>query len=40
MRVSVVSEEEEGEDNETNQEKHEKIVENLKKHVEDINRNG
>ena len=38
MKVSMVSEEEEGEDKETNQDKHKNIVENLKKHVEDINR--
>ena len=39
MKGSVAVEEEEGEENETSQDKHEEIVENLKKYVEEINRN-
>ena len=40
MKESIVAEEEEGEYKETNQDKHENIVENIKKYAEDINRNG
>ena len=39
MKGSIVAEEEEDEEKETNQDKHENVVENLKKHVEEINRN-
>ena len=39
MKGSIVVEKEEDEENETNQDKYEKIVENLKKCVEEINRN-
>ena len=38
VKGSIVAEEEEGEDKETNQDKHENIVENLKKHVEDVDK--
>ena len=40
MKESIVAEEEESEDKETNQDEHENTVENLKKYVEEINRNG
>ena len=39
MKGSIVVEKEEDEENETNQDKHKKIAENLKKHVGEINRN-
>ena len=38
MKGSFFSEEEDGEEKENNEDKHENIVGNLKKHVEDINR--
>ena len=40
MKGSIVAEEEECEDKETNQDKCKIIVKNLKKHVKDINMNG
>ena len=40
VKGSIIAEEEEGEENENNQDKHKKIVENLNKHVEEINRNN
>ena len=42
VKGSILSEEEEeeGEEKETNKDNYENIVENLKKHVEDINKDG